>query len=860
MLPESKLDRLKLFSYTTIFLLYLRHFLDTDTTRCDNLLTSKGSYIYDHKYKSNVYQPSGCMYHNYTSKDVRTCLKITNTEKEDSIERDHTWQIVNDNGVHHLSVIGDSRARQIFNRFVGMKLGLAETMIMKSHENINDEELNLSLNWAESPSDIAKYFSDFNKLIKGEEIMDSQIKLPNLVLIESGLWTIKATNGNQDGISEFKKQLLNLKEEMILYSEKLPNSKIIWLLNEDTDYENLKETRQSLTLENIKSYNNVIEEVLKKDYMSGTVKTLRIMSSNRLLLDGTTHKLSDDGLHYINPDEQTSAYSQELNTLGLLIANVFCNSINNPSQASCCMEAEPKNSIQIICSIFVILSTIFYFYINNENKKIQQEEAKALLDASNDPEKAANADIAPAKTAKTAAPSPLADILFNIIKFGLIMYFFWLCDRSNSFAFKINKHYSFLTFSIILTAICIACIFFGGWVPVKQAAMLNREQTSEWKGWMQLVILVYHITGASVHVPVYMHMRLLVGAYLFQTGYGHMCYAVLKADYSWNRVAKVMFRLNFLTLALCWVMNRPWQFYYFIPLCAFYFSLFYGFLALPFLQPEKISTAGGVSTEIQNLLKTHMKKVVLFTILIILLFVDKDFYQSLFSFWPMRPMFELPGGSGNIREWWFRSQLDMFAVPVGALFALTYMYFKEQGVFREETGQVNEKEGGNSKLYICDNKLAKFLIYGSILTYLIYAIHLSQCTDKAHCNSIHVYVSGLVIVAFVMVRNVSDYLRSHYSSRFAWFGNISLELFIGQYHIWLANDTKGILILFETWPIWVNLILSTVIFVCVAHEIHVITEKLAGYFVPKDNRTLMIRSGIVFLFIGVFSDDFRSYF
>ena len=97
------------------------------------------------------------MYHNYTSKDVRTCLKITNTEKEDSIERDHTWQIVNDNGVHHLSVIGDSRARQIFNRFVGMKLGLAETMIMKSHENINDEELNLSLNWAESPSDIAKY-------------------------------------------------------------------------------------------------------------------------------------------------------------------------------------------------------------------------------------------------------------------------------------------------------------------------------------------------------------------------------------------------------------------------------------------------------------------------------------------------------------------------------------------------------------------------------------------------------------------------------------------------------------------------------------------------------------------------------
>ena len=99
----------------------------------------------------------------------------------------------------------------------------------------------------------------------------------------------------------------------------------------------------------------------------------------------------------------------------------------------------------------------------------------------------------------------------------------------------------------------------------------------------------------------------------------------------------------------------------------------------------------------------------------------------------------------------------------------------------------------------------------------------AQCVDKVACNRIHSYASVFPVTAFIIIRNVPGYLRSGYSAFFAWFGKISLELFIGQYHIWLAADTKGMLVVISPeWPT-LNLVITSFIFVAVAHEINVIT-------------------------------------
>lgn len=156
------------------------------------------------------------------------------------------------------------------------------------------------------------------------------------------------------------------------------------------------------------------------------------------------------------------------------------------------------------------------------------------------------------------------------------------------------------------------------------------------------------------------------------------------------------------------------------------------------------------------------------------------------------------------------------------------------------------------------------------------------------------------ILSFILIRNIPGYARSVYSSFFAWFGKISLEvstagrilwflkqsaihysqntfhdlwhqvcnshnnyhnlmtllfnmlcllqLFICQYHIWLAADTKGILVLIPGNPS-LNIMVSTFIFVCVAHEISLITNDLAQVVIPKDSVALLKRLGAT----GIFS-------
>ncbi|XP_010081844.1 PREDICTED: CAS1 domain-containing protein 1-like, partial [Pterocles gutturalis] len=282
----------------------------------------------------------------------------------------------------------------------------------------------------------------------------------------------------------------------------------------------------------------------------------------------------------------------------------------------------------------------------------------------------------------------------------------------------------------------------------------------------------------------------------------------------------VLFRLNFLVVVLCIVMDRPYQFYYFVPLVTIWFMIIYATLAIwPQIVQKK---ANGNCLWHFGLL---LKLICLLTCIYFLSY-SQGAFEKIFSFWPLSKCFEL---NGNVYEWWFRWKLDRYVVFHGMLFAFIYLALQKRQMISEGKGDP-----------LFSNRVSNVLLFISVVCFLTYSIWASSCKNKTECNELHPSVSVVQILAFILIRNIPGYVRSVYSSFFAWFGKISLELFICQYHIWLAADTKGILVLVPGYPMF-NVLVSTFIFVCVAHEISQITNDLAQIVVPKDNSTLLKR-------------------
>ena len=347
--------------------------------------------------------------------------------------------------------------------------------------------------------------------------------------------------------------------------------------------------------------------------------------------------------------------------------------------------------------------------------------------------------------------------------------------------------------------------------------ILPRQQTEEWKGWMQIVILLYHYFGTSSTLWVYRVIRVLVASYLFLTGYGHTQHFIKTNDFSLRRVIGVLVRLNLLSCILLFVMGTRYDFYYFPTLSSFWFIVTW----------STLRRHRGNFTDLRRVLMTVALSAAVMELLLQSRTLQTNLFNALKSFEML---------SVDQYEFAFRTRLDRFVPYIGMITALVLSKYERSLLSNNYCAHPRRK------------LTMALLASASLLAIAGYWYWFATHGTKQGFNSIHPFTAPVPILAFIVLRNALPCTRNWYSRFFAWVGRHSLEMYILQHHIWLAADAKGILRLgiLDGWLIdakttvssrwfWAETMLLTVVFLWVSCAVSNATSTIVRWVVFETN-------------------------
>ncbi|KAI1327907.1 Cas1p-domain-containing protein [Xylariaceae sp. FL0255] len=393
----------------------------------------------------------------------------------------------------------------------------------------------------------------------------------------------------------------------------------------------------------------------------------------------------------------------------------------------------------------------------------------------------------------------------------------WLCDGTLQFS-KVERHFRQGPF----IAVCLFWLV-GSFAVLHQTGMLgsetswssakdtkkegskneehlflSRQQTDELKGLMQGLILIYHYDYASQTLWVYKVVRALISIYFFLSAYGHTLYLLKTRDYSFKRVAIVLFRTNALSAVLPYVMGTTYSSYYFASAITFWYLVI--FVMLSVLQAS-------------NSDPWPLAMKVLATASCVSVFITTPGYLETTTD-VLRMVFHMSLDAQELR---FRLALDRYIVFVGVMVASLVHTATESDAKEIFTtkGSPRMFDSGRSGFWvICSVGLAMFL-------YLTQ----SGLATKQSYNAAHPYISWVPVLSVITLRNLYTPAQKVFLAIPAALGRISLETYILQYHIWLGGSATARLTLagFEnaSFPIFVvEKALITVLFIGMAALMH----------------------------------------
>jgi N-acetylneuraminate 9-O-acetyltransferase len=287
---------------------------------------------------------------------------------------------------------------------------------------------------------------------------------------------------------------------------------------------------------------------------------------------------------------------------------------------------------------------------------------------------------------------------------------------------------------------------------------------------------------------VYNEIRVFVSAYVFLTGWGNYQYFTKKQDFSMERGISMWLRINYFPLLLCAVVGTKLDDFYIVPLHTTGF-----FITMATCYVAKLLEGRIKNAPTRNLSAIGIS-----------LLAHVFFYET-----PAVNFLKLFSN-----EIFFRFQADKYSCWVGILVGFLWDYLKKAIQF------YNSEQAPNTS-----QKIATVTQIGIGLTTIVFWYGLfGHIRDKFTYNPIHPYVFWIPIAGWLTIRNASKYLMEIHCGVLEFFGRITLETYVLQFHLFMCRHVQHIPIVIPgagpNGPLLVktlNMLLTGTVFVTTAY-------------------------------------------
>ncbi|KAI1096525.1 Cas1p-domain-containing protein [Rostrohypoxylon terebratum] len=712
-------------------------FRQFDPYRCQALLND-GAWSPVAPDGSKKWEPKNCRMVEYSS--VRACLADRN-----------------------VVFVGDSTIRQVFRaavqRFKPERVKIANgnsSNTGRQHRDLSFEAGGVKFDFIWDPwlnsSKLEKVLSNFHSLPmppKEFTTRKEEDASPALILLGApGLWA--ARYGRDDFLDIFKRRIDHITPYISdRFDENMP-----WMLNFDAgdianhillapvqipEYEQLSPSRRRIiTAIRIGEMNDYLSQ-LSQDQSSHIPWVYNKLSV------GSGNDSSVDGLHV---SDSVAAHKLDI------AINAHCNTISRRSSSfkgTCCVPDHANNRF------------IWAF------------------------RKATSVSIVSAGFEFMLGVNLIKHGIFNAVRTIVIVVSLTFFYDRTTFLGKLERHYQPIEFIIMCIIWLVVSVFSAKKIfkpiPHLQApvarprqernpndddddddedlGMVSRKHSNEIKGLVQGFILLYHYHHVSHTLWIYKIIQLSISLYFFLTAYSHTMYFLRTNDFSFGRVLTVLFRLNFLSAVLSYFMKTDYSLYYFAPLISFWFLFVYGTLR--------------IFREHNNDVNMVLAKVIAAAMITTIFISKHGILEAVAKF--SHTYFNI---NWNVREMRFRLQLDRYVVFIGTAMAVCFHDIavrKAQGILQSVV-----RDPSHQRLYImsCLASLGIFVFFTQF-----------NYSDKVTYNKVHPFISWVPIVPFLALRRELQVVKDVYLRLPAGLGQISLETFVLQYHVWLAGNATA---------------------------------------------------------------------